>query len=802
MSENWDILISEFIINYWIHSSLFVGAALLAFKARLFSADARGEWLLKSALLGGVITSFLLTVDFQLLARDEQLLNYQWTIEQPEMSNAVGKSGINSDVQSSHKNVGTNPSSPVNFQVGQSTAASSSFSQSKQSKTEPAIVNSVETNGASPDQKLGLNNTNSLFGIEQLPLWMSYFWLFSILFIAGIKSYQLYYLRRLLNDRTPIEDPLVLHIFNQLIAQSGINKQVKISQCENINSPIALASNEVVLPLGITQYFQREQIKAALAHELAHLKRKDNFWLAIYQLKACLFFFQPLNKLLTQVLYQFAEQRSDEMAARWTGNPKALAEALSVSAEINLLSSQSQLVLAMKSNKGNLLTRVENLMKKSNVQSKRISLVIGIVLSLFVLLASPGFSINSVSLINKVHAKPFGDSDNTEIVLEDNDVIYMSSTHEDDGKKIKVEAKLRGKLKFNQEETALIDFPQNSELDITIGNDGDENRLRIERGSDEVEYTFYQDGDKRAYDSKAQKWFASVIPYILRTTGIDAEARVARIRHKNGDGAVLDEVELIHSDYVKGLYMHYLFEQSKLSDRDLYRAIKLTTKINSDFEQAKVLKALAKLQNITQQEHWFAVLKATKTIDSDFEQANVLKSFLGLIPDDSDIQQAFFKVSTNISSDFEMRRVFSSFLKKHHTDVNGMIAMFSAAKAIDSDFELASLLIEAKDKLGTSHSVFDAYLELADSISSDFEMRRAFSALLDSELDKEHYMKVVQAASDEISSDFELASLLIELIDKHSIDADVEKAIRDATDSIGSSFERKRVINLLNKKAG
>ena len=815
MNESWMLLFSEFMINYWVHSSLFIGVTLLAVKAKLFSADVTGEWLLKSALLAGVVTSLLLTVDFYPVQKESRLLNYEFVIKSVQIAAKGGETAAQREVE---KNKSGKALKTTNTAIARESVVENKL-QNNAIKINAAPISKMTESGkpqtsmtkkqSSLNQpslnQSGLNqidnSLNSLIEIESFPLWLFYFWLFSALILIGIKAHQVYRLRLLLNDRTPLKDKLITQLFKQLIEIAGYDQSIKISQSQNISCPIALATSEIVLPVNFSQNFQPEHIKAALAHELAHLKRKDNFWLAIYQIKQCLFFFQPLNKLLIKELYQLAEQRSDELATRWTGNPRALAEALSVSAEINLQSSQSQLVLAMKSSKGNLLTRVENLMQKSNVKTKRISVIIGAILSLFIVLAAPGFSIGSVMLVGSVQAKTSGPSDSNHVHIESNSVTDISTSKDHNGEKMTVEAKLRGDITFNQDETAILDFPKKSELDITLGNDG-EKRIRIERGDGDIEYTYYQNGDKQPYDNNARSWFASVIPDVLRAAGINAEERVTRIRKNNGDGAVLDEVELIRSDYVKGVYMHHLFEQAKLSDNNISRAIALTTTINSDFEQAKVLKVLVKSQSLTKGKHWSSALKATREISSDFEQANVLKVFSDLLPQHSNIQKDFFEAAADISSDFEMRRVFSHVLQNHNTDTAAMIAMFKAAKAISSDFELSSLLVEANDRLGDSSELFDAYLALADSISSDFEMRRAFSALLNNKLERENFVKVLKTASREIGSDFELASLLIELIEKHALDSELEKAIKDAADTIGSNFERSRVLSKLNKKMG
>src|SRR5919108_286460 len=70
-----------------------------------------------------------------------------------------------------------------------------------------------------------------------------------------------------------------------------------------------------------------------LAHELAHLARRDSLWLVGASLIERLFFFQPLNRLARRELETAAEYLSDEWAMRKTGSAVSLAKCLATVAE-------------------------------------------------------------------------------------------------------------------------------------------------------------------------------------------------------------------------------------------------------------------------------------------------------------------------------------------------------------------------------------------------------------------------------------------------------------------------------------
>jgi beta-lactamase regulating signal transducer with metallopeptidase domain len=71
-----------------------------------------------------------------------------------------------------------------------------------------------------------------------------------------------------------------------------------------------------------------EEQRALLAHELAHLVRRDPVWFAVASVIARAMFVQPLNRTAGRKLREASEQAADDEAVRVTGNPAVLARAL------------------------------------------------------------------------------------------------------------------------------------------------------------------------------------------------------------------------------------------------------------------------------------------------------------------------------------------------------------------------------------------------------------------------------------------------------------------------------------------
>ena len=94
--------------------------------------------------------------------------------------------------------------------------------------------------------------------------------------------------------------------------------------------PSRLAGRHIVLPERFLEELDPEQQRAALAHELAHVARRDPEWRIAVEILERALFFQPLNRLARARLCDSAEFLCDEWAVQQTQSPLALARCLSV----------------------------------------------------------------------------------------------------------------------------------------------------------------------------------------------------------------------------------------------------------------------------------------------------------------------------------------------------------------------------------------------------------------------------------------------------------------------------------------
>ncbi|HLE84879.1 MAG TPA: M56 family metallopeptidase, partial [Thermoanaerobaculia bacterium] len=113
-------------------------------------------------------------------------------------------------------------------------------------------------------------------------------------------------------------------------AAGGVPRRVRLTGSPALPVPVALGvgEREICLPRrALTELGERRQ-RGLLAHELAHLERRDPAWLLASRAIESLLFLQPLNRLARARLQEISELRCDAWAVAATGDRIGLARCL------------------------------------------------------------------------------------------------------------------------------------------------------------------------------------------------------------------------------------------------------------------------------------------------------------------------------------------------------------------------------------------------------------------------------------------------------------------------------------------
>ncbi|HEY1949832.1 MAG TPA: M56 family metallopeptidase [Bryobacteraceae bacterium] len=91
---------------------------------------------------------------------------------------------------------------------------------------------------------------------------------------------------------------------------------------------VGLFRSIILLPTGIVERLTRQQLDAVLAHELCHVKRRDNLTAACHMLVEAIFWFHPLVWWIGARLLEEREHGCDEEVLRLGSEPQVYAETI------------------------------------------------------------------------------------------------------------------------------------------------------------------------------------------------------------------------------------------------------------------------------------------------------------------------------------------------------------------------------------------------------------------------------------------------------------------------------------------
>ena len=147
-------------------------------------------------------------------------------------------------------------------------------------------------------------------------------WLIGALLGVG----RLFVLRRLLRQRIRGRHPLPLH-HERRVSSLLAPDRIRVSLVVDLAIPFAMV-DEICLPVWLVDRMTVAELRAVIAHEVAHVRRRDAFWRPAISALASGFFFQPLNWVAVGKLRELSECICDADAVAATRSPVPLAIAL------------------------------------------------------------------------------------------------------------------------------------------------------------------------------------------------------------------------------------------------------------------------------------------------------------------------------------------------------------------------------------------------------------------------------------------------------------------------------------------
>jgi bla regulator protein blaR1 len=142
----------------------------------------------------------------------------------------------------------------------------------------------------------------------------------------------------------------------------------------------------LLLPAGIADRLTPPQLEAVLAHELCHIRRRDNFFASLHMIVEALFWFHPLVWWIGARLVEERERACDEEVLSLGGEPHVYAEAI---LNVCKLYVESPLVCVSGVTGSDLKKRIEAIMTNRMVLRLNFAKKVALTVAALVALAAP-----------------------------------------------------------------------------------------------------------------------------------------------------------------------------------------------------------------------------------------------------------------------------------------------------------------------------------------------------------------------------------------------------------------------------
>jgi beta-lactamase regulating signal transducer with metallopeptidase domain len=200
--------------------------------------------------------------------------------------------------------------------------------------------------------------------------------------------------RRVRGSR-PSADERSKRLLEGLMSQTRMTR-VRLTESLATTNPFSVGLGEICLPKRLLDGMSDSELEAVLAHELAHLERRDGLWFPAVAFVEAVLWIYPLTHWVSSRARYCSELACDDRAVALTKKPRALALALAHVAENARDSHRCALHPSMADSSGLLLTRVKRLVgvdagsaSKASTTSSRWAVVCA---------AATGCSLSAVSL--------------------------------------------------------------------------------------------------------------------------------------------------------------------------------------------------------------------------------------------------------------------------------------------------------------------------------------------------------------------------------------------------------------------
>ncbi|MDT4897613.1 MAG: hypothetical protein QOH25_2690 [Acidobacteriota bacterium] len=580
--------------------------------------------------------------------------------------------------------------------------------------------------------------------------------------------------------------PLANHYQQRLSHWSktcGIRRAVRLRGSKQTTVPLMLGLSEttILFPERLADSLAEDEFDQVLLHELAHVRRRDDWGNLAQKLVEAIFFFHPVVWWVGRQLSAERECACDQWVVSVTRAHRSYASCLTKLFELTKTSKSALLAPGAMAVKSHLSRRIETILKSKQHVPARLSAV-GFLLPLCLLL---------VMMIHLGRLTPLiavSASRNAAVEPAQHNEL-AGTTHQEQSQP--GNAGINSWLGDSSGEMGVrggVPLLNNSEAMMQVSREsstvGGTIRLSAPQGKVSQPHPWLEMAEATGNISPDT---AQPIAFTLPTGNQRPETSGGLVQSSSNSSSVIQEPSASSATLSS--------DESRLPS-DFFKVV---AALGNAASQREILSALLKRRGLTK-ENLIQSLVVARNIDSDGEKAEFLVGAAGVCTGDTEVLNAFFNAVSTIDSVGERRRVLSGLLTLKGRDRGVLFRTLKAAAAINSDGEKAELLVKATSLYAIDNATLSPFLDAVSSINSPAEQRRALTALLrQSNLSNEGIIQTVRFAR-RISSDGEKAEFLTRVAEVCPISDGVLSAYLATASSIHSSAEQTRVLSAIAKR--
>jgi beta-lactamase regulating signal transducer with metallopeptidase domain len=462
---------------------------------------------------------------------------------------------------------------------------------------------------------------------------------------------------------------------NRLAQRLGAQKPVLVVEFSSVDVPAVLGwlRPVIILPVAVVAQLPAAQLEAILAHELAHVRRHDYLVNLLQRVAEAVLFYHPAIWWISARVREEREHCCDDLAIEVCGDRDTYAMAL---AELENRRAPAP-TLGLAATDGPLLRRIRRILQVAapdRIQGPNWTLTLALAVVFALVLGGPQRAPALLAQAATVAADAlpvsfrsgWSDATGSGSITSDGSVVFAED--------------LRGVRSIS--EGGFFTLETRRLLSVR--------RVEMRGTNGSVNRKYYVNDVEQPWSAETDRWLADELPYLVRRSGVSAAERVRQLRQAKGIEGVLDEIRLLYTDSVRGLYFRALFETGPADVSDLDAAFRLAgDSISSSLELGRTLQAglRAGLHNND------AFFHAASRIASSAEKSRLLMETLAKSDLPPDRQVDFLRVAATIESNAQCANVLNAFATRYPvTDEPVRTAFLAAFKTVDSRYERGRLL--------------------------------------------------------------------------------------------------------------